>query len=254
MHHLIILKNIATVIRTWSNNADIVKAVKRAIDAGIGRVIVVVKDDSPEHFGNVETLLAGLIEANADRVSLLPMRVGYCWSNALNYGFDEVRRLNLGAAVRGTPAIDYVLNVSNEALYSREDVLAMVKEMSSDEKIGAVGTSFQGQQSGNPVELGKSYVHPRNTMMLVRFAAYQAIGGYSPRCDQLGGQEDLDWLIRLAQMGHRWSMLDLKVKLLIGKNHDQAVKQAREEKAIMAITAEHAGITLGLTQLLIGLQ
>ncbi len=248
MHNLIILQNVAAVIRTWSNNADVTKAVRRAIDAGIGRVIVVVKDESPEHFGNVEALLAGLMEANAGRISLLPMRVGYSWSSALNYAFDEVRRLNLMAAVRGTPAIDYVLNVSNEVLYAREDVLAMIKEIAADEQLGAVGTSFAGRQSGNPVELGKSYIHPRNTMMLVRWSAYQAIGCYSPRCDQLGGQEDLDWLIRLEQSGRRWSMLDLKVVLLIGLNFDQVSKEKRELKAIAAIMAKYADITSGFAQ------
>lgn len=235
--------NVAAVIRTWSNNSDIVKAVRRAIECGIGHIIVVVKDDDVNHFGSVDAWLGGFVEANSARITILPMRIGYSWSSALNYAFDEVRRMNLKAAMNGGTSIDHVLNISIEALYTREDVEAMVKEVESDEKIGAVGTSFDGRQNGNVVDLGKSYIHPRNTFMLVRWSAFVTIGGYSPRCDQLGGQEDLDWLIRLEQMGHRWSMLDRRVKLLIGLNFNQAVKEMREMKAITDIMSMNAEIT-----------
>ncbi len=243
-----ILNNVACIIRTWSNNRDIAKAVKRALGTGIGHVIVIVKDDEPTHYGSVESWLAGLIAAHPGHVTVLPMRVGYSWSNALNYGFDEVRRLNLMAAVKGAPSIDYVLNVSCETLYFVEQIDAMIKEMATHADVGAVGTSFLGRQNGNAIDLGKSYIHPRNTMMLVRWSAFVAIGGYSPRCDQLGGQEDLDWLIRLEQSGRRWSMLDLKVDLLVGMHFDQASKEVREMKAITSIMGMNADIVGGFAK------
>lgn len=243
-----ILNNVAAILRTWSNNRDIAKAVIRALNAGIGHVIVVVKDEDPSHYGNVEGWLAGAIEANAGRITILPMRVGYSWSNALNYGFDEVRRMNLAAAVRNETPIDFVLNVSNEALYDRSTVDMLVAEMTSDDKIGAVGTTFEGRQNGNTIDLGKSYIHPRNTMMLLRWEDYVDIGGFSPRCDQLGGQEDLDWLMRLEQEGGMWRLLDLKVPLLIGTNHHQPTKEAREMKAIAGILSMNAEITANFSK------
>ncbi|MFH1620620.1 MAG: hypothetical protein ABIB04_00875 [Patescibacteria group bacterium] len=243
-------KKFATVLRTWSNNADITKSVKRALEVGAGLVIIVVKDDDPMHFGCVEAWLEGQINANSGRIVILPMRFGYTWSNALNYAFDEIRRHNLVAAVKGESRFEFVLNVSNEVLYTREDVEAMLVEIQKDEKLAVVGTSFQGRKSGNPVELGKSYIHPRNTMMLVRFSAYQAIGGYSPRCDQLGGQEDLDWLIRLEQAGLRWSMLDRRIALLVGVNFDQPTKEKRELKAIVDIMSMNAEISFAFSKAL----
>ncbi len=243
-------QNFVAVLRTWSNNADITKSVKRALASGASLVIVVVKDDDPMHFECVEAWLEGQVKANAGRIVILLMRFGYSWSNALNYAFDEIRRRNLAAAVRGGTRFEFVLNVSNEALYIREDVEAMLVEIQKDEKLAAVGTSFQGRKLGNPVELGKSYIHPRNTMMMMRFSAYQAIGGFSPRCDQLGGQEDLDWLIRLEQAGLRWSMLDRRITLLVGVNYDQPTKERREMKAIVDIMAMNAEITYGFSRAL----
>lgn len=238
-------QNVAVLVRTWSNNADVAKAVARALSAGAGHVIVVVKDEDQAHFGSVEAWLAGQVEANSGCITILPMRVGYSWSNALNYGFDEIRRRNIQAAIHGLAGIEYVLSASNEALYEADTLETMVGEMTGDDKIGAVGTTFDGRQNGNAVDLGKSYIHPRNTLMLVRFQAYLAVGGFSPRCDQLGGQEDLDWLIRLEQMGHRWSMLDRKVRLLVGKNFNQEVKERREMKAIVDIMAMNAEVVAG---------
>lgn len=242
--------NFAIVLRTWSNNADISKSVKRALESDASLVIVVVKDDDPMHYGCVEAWLKGQMMAHPKRLVLLPMRIGYSWSNALNYAFDETRRRNMTAVVKGYDQLEFVLNVSNEVLYTQEDVGAMLTEIQGDVRLAVVGTSFQGRKMGNPVELGKSYIHPRNTMILVRFSAYQAIGGFSPRCDQLGGQEDLDWLIRLEQAGMRWSMLDRGVTLLVGINYDQSTKESRELRAIVDIMAMNAEITHGFSRAL----
>ncbi len=233
------LKNVACLIRTWSDNAGIADTVHRAITSEIGHVLVVVKDEDAGHERSVAARLADLIVAHQDRITILAMREGYSWSNALNYGFDEVRRMNLRAAELGAPRIAYVLNVSNEAWYSREDVEALLTEAETDECIGAVGTTFQGWQDDRPIELGASYAHPRNTMLLVRFSAYLAIGGFDPRCDQLGGQEDIDWLMRLAQTGGRWSLIDRNVKLLIPQGFDQVKKEARERKAMVDMARVH---------------
>ncbi len=177
------------------------------------------------------------------------MREGYSWANALNYGFDEVRRFNLRAAEQGAERITYVLNVSNEALYTPEDIAAMLAEAETDEAIGAVGTSFQGWHNDRPIDLGASYAHPRNTMMLVKFSSYLAIGGFDPRCDLLGGQEDVEWLARLSHADFRWTMLDRKVKLLVGRNFDQAEKEARELKAVTAIAEMQAEVAKNLADI-----
>ncbi len=232
----------AAVIRTWSNNANIVKTVHRALNAGLGQVIVVVKDDESSHYGNVEALLTDTLRSHGEHIIILPMRVGYTWSNALNYAFDEVRRRNLRAAIHGSNGIEFVLNVSNEALFEPDHFRSMLAVLSSDSELDAVGTSFAGKKNGDFVELGKSYQNPRNTMMLVRFQAYLDIGGYSPRCDALGGQEDLEWLMRLKQKDGQWKMLDLKVPLIVDANYDQAMKEARELKAIHDIKTMYAEI------------
>ena len=234
---------VLAVIRTWSNNRDVLKAVERALRCDVEHIIVVVKDDAPAHYGQVEALLAGQVEANAGRITILPMREGYTWSSALEYAYDEILRRNLRAAVLNEKQFECVLNVSNEVLYERNDLEAMVMEIES-ENVSAVGCTLRGKQDGNWVELGKSYIHPRNTCMMVRFSAYQSIGGYSPRCDYFGGQEDLDWLIRLNQSGREWKLLDRKITLLL-KNHVQSVKEAREMKAIIAIMRMNAEIVVG---------
>ncbi len=248
------LKSIAALIRTWSSNSEIGTTVARALAAGIEHVLVVVKDDDRAYEGRVESLISERIKAYGGRVTILPMREGYSWSNALNYGFDEVRRMNLRAAERNTPRIACVLNVSNEAWYAKEDVEALLAEVESDERIGAVGTSFQGWQDDRPINLGASYAHPRNTMLLVRFSAYLAVGGFDPRCDQLGGQEDIDWLIRLAQTGGRWSYVDRKVKLSIAPGFDQAKKEARERNAMAEMARVHEEVAKRFTEFLKGLR
>jgi hypothetical protein len=234
-------KNLACIIRTWSNNPNIVSAVKRALEAGIGYVIVVVKDDVPEekkHPSGLDykTWLEPLMNEHINRLTVLSMKKYYHWSPALNYGFGEVVCHNLISDQLGTSQIEYVLNVSLEAEYGAEHIDAMVKEMESDTAIAAVGTTFSGHlDDQSSVELGTTYSKPRNTMMMVSLAAYMAVGGYDPRCDAHGGQEDFEWLGRLPAANYRYSMLPLGVPLLIGRNFNQAEKEKREQGSIIKI-------------------
>lgn len=239
-------QGLAVLIRPWSNNKMVEKATARALATGAAKVILVIKDEDESHRGEVENRLAGLIESCGDRIVLLPMCQGWTWSNSLNYGFDEIRRHNLKAIAQGKPTIDFVLNASTETLLDPEHVDAMLAEIVTDEQFGAVGATLVGRMNGNTVNLGRSYLHPRNTMMLVRFTAYQDIGGYSPRCDVLGGMEDLEWLVRLAEAGGKWSQLDLKVPIIIGENHHQPTKEKRENEAITKILALYGGLIKGM--------
>jgi hypothetical protein len=230
-----ILKNVAAVIRTWSNNEAISESVCRALKAGIGNVIVVVKDEDPKLYGAVERRLADEIALYPGRLHIITMRIGYGWSAALNAGFEEVRQLNEFALIEKTPAIEFVLNVSNEVQYSRRHVKRMLHDIQRTDSCGAVGTSFLGIADGKEVLLGATYEHIRNTMMLVRFRSYLEIGGYDRVCDHLGGMEDFDWLARLAAAHQHWSKLDMRVKLSVGVNYCQSGKEAREHAAIEKI-------------------
>jgi hypothetical protein len=236
--------NVAALVRTWNNNQGVVKAVQRALNAGIGLVVVVVKADDPGTRGNVRGWLGGLMRANPGRVRVEEMVSGYGWSPALNLGFEAVRRENDRRLLDGAAPIPFILNASCEALWEAEHLAAMVAAMEADAKLGAVGTSFVGFQNGNRVDLGQSYAHPRNTLCLVRIAAYDAAGGYSNACDGHGGMEDLHHLLRMEVRGWSWVRLDLGVRLLVGLNHHQPTKESREIAAIRAILADEIALAV----------
>lgn len=237
-----IKKNLAILLRLWSNNKLIEEACARALATGAVKILLVIKDEDPNTRLEPKNRLADQIKASGDRIVLMPMIQEWTWSNSLNYGFDEIRRHNLKALANGEPTIDFVFNASTELQFEPEHVDQMIQEMETDAAIGAVGSVLAGHTDGKPVALGRSYIHPRNTCMLVRFRAYLEVGCYSPRCDFLGGQEDIDWLIRLNQAGGKWKQLDLKVPLIIGANHHQPTKELRELEAIKQIQRMYAGL------------
>lgn len=241
---------VAAVIRTWNNNPGVVKAVQRALGAGIGLAVVVVKADDPQTRGNVRGWLEGLVRANPGRIHIEEMVSGYGWSPALNLGFEVVRRKNDRRLLGGRQTVPFVLNVSCEALWEPGHLDAMLQAMDADAKLGAVGTSFVGSQGGNRVDLGKSYDHPRNTLCLVRIAAYDVVGAYSSACDGHGGMEDLHHLLRMEVKGWSWTRLDLGVRLLVGLNHHQPTKEEREIAAIRAILADEVALVARMKEAL----
>lgn len=136
---------------------------------------------------------------------------------------------------KGKP--EFVFSVSTEAQFTRDHLLAMARHMDAESNVGVVGTSFEGRLDGNSVALGASYRHPRNTGMLIAMRAFeQYLGGFNAMCDLYGGQEDLDFVLGMRTLTHLgFKMLDLKVPLIVGTNHDQAAKEKRELAAMQTI-------------------
>ncbi len=243
-------ENTGVVLRAYNNNEGVVKAVARAFNNGIGLVVVVVKDDDPATRGNVRGWLGGLKQTNKERLIILEMRSGYSWSNALNHGFNHIRQHNRLADIRGSTKIDFVVPLSNEVLWEQKHLKAMLAEANSSSRIGVVGTSFRGFENGNPFDLGLSYIHPRNTMSLIRWEAFLAVGHFDAVCDGFGGMEDLHFIMSMVVCGNfEWRIVDLGVKLLVGKNHNQAVKEDRERDAMREIVAYFRSIADGIPEL-----
>lgn len=228
------LASTVAVIRSYSNK-HVAKQVRELYSCGIGKIIVVTdaQKDKGATRGWLESLLA------AGRVQLIEMREGYSWSNALNIALKAVQMANVQARVQGRPRFRFVLNVSVEAQFDGSHLEAMIDAATDDESVGVVGTSFEGRQDGNAVELGRSYRHPRNTGMLVRIEALGVLfGGFDARCDGIGGMEDIDFLLgMLALSDLRYEMLDLRVKLVVGNHHHQPTKETREREAMDMIIA-----------------
>lgn len=238
---------IACLLRTY-NNPHIEGAVVRALKAGIDDIVVMV--NGVPDMGNTRAWLKGQVEANPGRIHIREMKSGYLgrfWSAPLNAGFDFVRDvLREESLARGGGGHEYVFTVSNEVLYTADHVAAM-REAMEDETLGLVGSTVSARKNGNIVELGKSYVHPRNTIALHRLATYAKVGSFSMTCDEHGGQEDLDYLVRMeAQGAYTWRQLDLKVPLVVGVHYDQASKEARELEAIRKDLAEKRALVRGL--------
>lgn len=242
--------NIAAIIRTYNNNRDIEKSARRALGNGVGIVIVVVNAHDEATRGNVRGWLSGLKEAHGARLVILEMTQGYTWANALNLALAHIRQINRIADIREAGTIDHVLPVSNEVLWEREHLRSMVDTMQTSDRIGVVGTSFKGRQSGNEIGLGTSYVHPRCTMMLIRRRAIEVVGHFDALCDGFGGMEDLHFVMNMTLCGNfTWRQLDLTIPLLVGINHDQKQKEAREQGAMRLIVRSFRDLTDGIPTL-----
>lgn len=221
------LNKTVVVIRSF-NNAAVVKQIK-ALRSFLSCIIVVT--DAQRDKGATRAWLADL---NDPCVHLIEMESGYTWSNALNRALHHVAHLN---ASREQP-FEFVFNVSVEALFGQEDVAMMLVKF-ADEQVGTVGTNFQGVQEGNLISLGRSYRHPRNTGMIVRLSAFSQPMlqlGFDPFCDDIGGMEDVDFIYRMCVFSELKSvMLDLHVRLIVGKHYNQADKEVRERQAMEKI-------------------
>lgn len=263
---------VCALIRTYNNNTATRGAVERAFAAGFGHVVVVVNDEKLECRGTIREALTEIRRAMPDRLHVFEMAQGYTWANALNLGFahalhldEEARLLRATQAKYGIPSSSLgtiVVPVSVEARYTKQHLSDLLAPF-TNAAVGLVGTTFAGErEDGTPVPLGSSYCHPRNTFMAVHLDAFRLVGPFSPVCDQLGGMEDLHYLVRLeatqflaeGAKGHgvrfEWRQLDLKVPLLIGKNYDQGQKEERELAAIRKIAAYERRILEGLGTIL----
>lgn len=213
---------IAAVIRSY-NNKHIVGQVKAYLKMGLGRVIVVV--NAAQDKGATP---AWLRQIRDDRLQVIELHEGYSWSSGLNAGLMALELSNYSRK-----AIEFVFNVSVEAKFETSDIQEMLEQF-EQETVGVVGTSFDGRLDGNSVDLGRSYRHPRNTGMMIRLGSLPSFRGFfDPWCDQVGGMEDIDFVFRMTLAGaFSYKMLDLQVRLILGKHYDQETKEVRERKAM----------------------
>lgn len=230
------LKATAAIVRCW-NNPHVERQVRNLLTIGVGRIIVVV-DSAKEGPDNTTRAYLGNLLLDG-RVFLIEMRSGFTWANALNRALMSIQMANVHWRARGEDAFRFVLPISIEAHATREHIAAMLDAATDDPTIGVVGMTFAARQSGNAVELGRSYRHPRNTCMLIRIEAFgQLFGGFDPRCDDLGGMEDIEFVLRMRALSDLTAvMLDLQVPLIVGVNWHQPTKEVRERKAMDDIIA-----------------
>lgn len=226
------VRDVAIVIRTYSNNPDIKGAVERARKFRRAKlIIVVVKDEDSSHRGAVGRALASISD---DRVVVREMQWGYTWANALNAAASEVFTRNDLDPLYG---IKYLVPVSVEVLWEGTHLQKMLEQF-DDALLGelfVVGTTFEGVHRSNKVDLGPTYLHPRNTFAAYSVSGLRRVGGWSAACDAMGGMEDAMSLLLAETQCLTWKQLDLKVRLILGKNWSQADKELREKDAIAKI-------------------
>jgi len=229
-----ILRKVAVIIRSY-NNRHVEKVVKNYLDMGLGLVLVVV--NSTHDKGSTRGWLADI---NDPRLMILDIFEGYSWTSALNRGVMAIHMANLR-----DQKIDFVMNASVEALFTKDQALSMVHEF-ADDSVGVVGTSFDARQDGNSISTGRSYRHPRNTGMMIRLSTFGVVlGCFDGYCDNVGGMEDIDFILAmLALSPYRVKMLNLRVKLIVGVNYNQSQKEEREQAAMDKIIARWRSLFL----------
>jgi len=198
---------------------------------GVGHIYVVVHAQADK--GNTRGFLQCLQEDS--RLEILEISAGYSWTVGLNVPLRLIAIRNINGIGGG---IKFVLNASVEAGFKEEHLRQMLSEFSAE--CAVVGTSFAGcQQDGQKVDLGRSYKHPRNTGMIINLELFSPFPPFfDDFCNGVGGMEDIDFILQLrAFYNLKVSLLDLKVKLVVGKNHHQPTKEEREQLAMDKIVA-----------------
>lgn len=231
------LKNVAAVIRSY-NNPYIMKQVRTLLNHGVGMVVVVTNAALDK--GSTRAALAPL--QLDSRLAIIEMAEGYTWANALNRALHSIRMAEAFRANAGLPRIEYIFNVSVEAQFSGTHLEKMLLGFESPD-VAVVGTTFKGIQDGNEISLGRSYAHPRNTGMMIALDGLNVMcAAFDNWCDDIGGMEDIEFVLRLKAFSGKTSlMLDLRVPLIVGKHHHQPTKEAREQEAMKKIVARMRG-------------
>jgi hypothetical protein len=217
----------AAVVRTY-NNKHITKQVGFLLGLGFRFVFVVV--DVAQDKGST-TLSGGWLEKyrHDTRLKIIEIHQGYSWSNALNICIEHIFIHNFSST---NEKIDFIFNCSVEAGFI-ENALKLMFDKFKVSNIGVVGTSFRGILDGNEISLGRSYRHPRNTGMIIRVDVFQNVGRFDQWCDQIGGMEDIDFILRMLSASNwTYEHLDFEVRLIVGQNHNQAIKEGREQDAM----------------------
>jgi hypothetical protein len=222
----------AVVIRAYNNDA-IVEQTQRLLDMDVGKVFVTTASDRDG--GRTVELLE---EAFGDdpRLEVIDLGTAYSWSNALNSSITALRN--------DEQSFRFMLPISVEVELSQTD-LDVLLTAASEERVGAVGVTFAGRYpNGDPVDLGVSYQTPRNTGMLVNLERVGNFVWYDPACDEMGGMEDFDFLVRMRMNTDlRVVMLTLDLPLTVGLHYNQADKEAREREALSKITQRVRSVT-----------
>jgi len=226
---------VAGVLRVY-NNKDVVKAVEAADEAGLEKLYIVV--NAKPDMGATRTWLKNAGYPESEWLEIIELE-DYSWSNSLNAALRCVQHGNISAENK----FKYILNFSVEALFTPEHILKMVEAFSKYDNAGIVGVKFQGKRfirDSEVISLGRSYNHPRNTMMMMSIERLGAFWWtFNPICDELGGMEDIEFILRMLVYTNKDSVMlsDVVVPLLLGRHYDQESKEAREQEAMDEIIA-----------------
>lgn len=207
-----------------------------ALRAFVPGVVVVVNNENDK--GETRRLLGNLCDPHVHVLETFVKEGNRGWSGLLNQGLAFVRGLNAAGA-----GIEFVFNVSNTTSFSKSAV-EMMLEGFRDPDIGIVGTTFDGiLETGEAVELGTSYDHPRNTGMIIRMSVFDShplLSAFDPIFDGSCGMEDFDFIMKMERMtAFRSSMLELNVPLLVGRHWNQVEKRAFMEDGLARIKEHH---------------
>jgi hypothetical protein len=176
-----------------------------------------------------------LIRVNIDDYKRTPERLYDLWCEGLNAGVEVLKM--------DASKFKYFLPVSGEVLFSEEDLVALYEHMEFNSNVGVTGVTFAAEMpDGTPVALGLSYsMRPRNTFCMWRTSVFTDVDsplteGFDTRCNAKMGMEDYHACLKLLMdTSYDVAFLNLKVSLRVGVNHDQNVKELREEAAMQRI-------------------
>ncbi len=226
-------KQTVAVVRSYKN-PHVARAVGRLLEAGLGWVIIVT--NGAEDRGATAEFLGGLLKDA--RVHHIVIGEGYSWSNALNAAIQCVIQRNFLRRLEEKAEFQYVLNISVEARATTEQIGKMLEAFVANPQTGVVGTTFEGFQNSQRVDLAASYRHGRNTCMAIRLELFQELGHFDPVTDGFGGMEDMNFVLYMVlASGYRWEVVDLQMKLVVGVHYEQKSKEAREQDAMRKIVA-----------------
>lgn len=192
------LDSVTAVMRTYSNNFAAKNAVEMLLQAGVGGIILVVRY---EQASDRDKYLAHFRDVGK-KLTIVPLQAEeYSWTTALNRG-----------AITATQrqGCQMILNISVEANINTACLREAVAHLKATEASGVVYFPFDDtvDKNGAPLQLGPTYQVPRNTCMLVHVRSFTCVAGFSVRCDQHGGMEDVLFCLQLANRGigiHRYS-------------------------------------------------
>ena len=164
-----------------------------------------------------------------------PERPYDLWCEGLNAGVEVLKE--------GSKSFQYFLPVSGEVLFTEENLVALYEHMLYNPNVGVTGVTFAAEMpDGSPVPLGPTYsMRPRNTFCIWRSSLFTdvhspLVNGFDTRCNAKMGMEDYHACLKLLlDTFYDVAFLNLKVRLRVGVNHNQTVKELNEALAMQRI-------------------